>query len=117
LLETLRSTFSDYDFHSIRLEKLSVRNQIAVFSRCKGVIAPHGSGLSNILFLNKSGFVIELFPRHYVVKCYMNLAKILNLTYRGLILKGDYDKMSQIEADISEIILILQQLLAHKSED
>lgn len=109
LLEKLERAFPQEAFQPVQLETLSVREQIILFANAKGVIAPHGSGLSNIIFLPQSALVVELFPRHYVVKCYMNLAKLLNLPYRGLILQGDYHKGSRMDADISEIILILRQ--------
>jgi len=109
LIEKLERAFPQEAFQPVQLETLSVREQIALFANAKGLIAPHGSGLSNIIFLPQSALVVELFPRHYVVKCYMNLAKLLNLPYRGLILQGDYHKGSRMDADISEIILILRQ--------
>jgi hypothetical protein len=44
---------------------MSVAEQAALFSRAAVLVAPHGSGLSNAIFMPKGAVVVELLPWHY----------------------------------------------------
>ena len=110
MVEELSEAFPSSVFESIQLETMNISEQIRQFSQSKGVIAPHGAGLSNILFLSSEAFVVEIFPKHYVVKCYMALAKILKLAYSGLILSGNFNSNSPMTMEPNEIKSIIYLL-------
>lgn len=44
-------------------ETLSFEEQATLFANAEVIVAPHGAGISNILFAPKSSVIIELFPR------------------------------------------------------
>jgi capsular polysaccharide biosynthesis protein/tetratricopeptide (TPR) repeat protein len=65
LIEQLQS----YDFTPIQLETLSFAEQVALFAHAKIIIAPHGGGLTNLVFCRPGTIVLELvnpaYIRHY----------------------------------------------------
>lgn len=81
---------TQYNFESVTLEALSVAEQAALFASATVVIAPHGSGLTNLVFCesNKScrnTIVIELFSPHFVYPCYWFLSNLVELDYYYLL--------------------------------
>lgn len=113
MVARLSIEFPMWNFESIQLEKMRIVDQIRQFSESRGVIAPHGAGLSNILFLHPSSFIVEMFPKHYVVKCYMALAKILSLTYSGLILSGNFYSSSHLTLEDDDVKAVIHLLKRH----
>jgi len=53
-------------FVPISLETLSFQEQINQFAKAKVIIAPHGSGLTNLIFCSPQTKVIELFSPNYI---------------------------------------------------
>ncbi len=53
----------DYGFHVVRLEELTFKEQVGLFSSAEVVVAPNGSGLANLVFSSKGTTVIEIFPK------------------------------------------------------
>jgi hypothetical protein len=70
-----------YGFKKYILEHLSIQEQIELFYDAEFVIAPHGAGLSNIIFSEKIK-MIELFPIAFVIPHYYYLAKSLGHIYK-----------------------------------
>ena len=64
-------------------EDLALADQIALFSHAEAIIAPHGAGLSHLLFAPQAR-VLELFASPYVVPHYYLLAKSLGQPYAYL---------------------------------
>ena len=56
----IRSKVSpNYEFHNLKLEKISFEDQIRYFDSAVAVIAQHGAGLANILWMPEKSVVIE----------------------------------------------------------
>ncbi len=70
----------NYGFSAVELEKLSFREQIQLFRNAQAVVAPHGSGLANLVFCSPGITVIELFPAANV-DLYYRLSIALKLKY------------------------------------
>lgn len=71
-------------FRCVTTEALSISEQATLFSQASLVIAPHGSGLTNLVFCNPGTRVIELFSPHYVYPCYWLISNWLGLDYAYL---------------------------------
>lgn len=69
-------------FTPVRLETLTIEQQIRLFANAEIIVAPHGAGLTNIGFCRPGCVVIELMMDLYCNWCYRRLAAIANLTYR-----------------------------------
>ena len=75
-------------FEMIYSEDLSFQEQVSHFSQAEVVIAPHGAGLSNLVFCNENTKVLEFFSPNYVNACYYALANMVDLEYYHLIGEG-----------------------------
>lgn len=75
-------------FEVICSEDLSFQDQVSYFSHAEVVIAPHGAGLSNLVFCDEKTKVLEFFSPNYVNACYYALANMVDLEYYYLIGKG-----------------------------
>jgi len=94
-------------FQAYILEDLSFSEQVRLFSQADVVIAPHGAGLTNILFC-QSAKVIELFGHpHYIRPDYFQLAQCADLQYTFLIC--DYQEFD-LSVDIQQLSNLLDRL-------
>jgi tetratricopeptide (TPR) repeat protein/capsular polysaccharide biosynthesis protein len=72
---------SQYGFVSIQLETLSFTEQVGLFSQAEAIIAPHGSGLTNIMFCHPSAQVAEFVSPHYNRHYYWVISQYLGLEH------------------------------------
>lgn len=76
---------SQFGFVSVALETLSVAEQIALFAQAEVIVAPHGSGLSNIAFCQPETTIIECFSPNYMRSDYWMISQHLKLNHYYLI--------------------------------
>jgi capsular polysaccharide biosynthesis protein len=76
---------TQYGFIPIFLENFSFSEQIAIFNHAEYIIAPHGSGLTNLLFCNPDTTVIEFFAPRYVRSDYLIISQQLQLKHYYLL--------------------------------
>ena len=69
-----------YGIEHIFLEEMKVEEQAILFSQASFVFAPHGAGLSNIVFSNKI-CVLEIFHPNYGTPTFYFLASVLGHDY------------------------------------
>lgn len=99
----------NYGFQKYNLEDISIQDQIELFYDAEIVIAPHGAGLTNIIFSERIK-VLELFPGVGVLPHFYYLSKSLGHNYRYLCGKVS-NKDANFEADINEVLKILNDFL------
>jgi len=68
-------------FEIVCLEKLSILEQICLFRQAKFIVAPHGAGLSNLIYAGPDCMVLELFMDAYVNWSFRRLAALRGLRY------------------------------------
>lgn len=76
---------SQFGFTCITPESMSLETQIATFAHAKIIVAPHGSGLTNIVFCNPETKVIELFSPDYLRYYYWHISQLLGLEHYFLV--------------------------------
>jgi len=69
-----------YGFEDIALDGLSVLQQMALFRDCEFVFAPHGAGLTNLIYCREGTKVVEFFS-DFVQPCFRSLASLAKLEY------------------------------------
>lgn len=80
--EDLLPDLAALGFAALQLEELSLADQIATFRNAGVVVAPHGSGLANILFCRPGTKIVEILPEGGVHgSAYLRLASHLDLDY------------------------------------
>ena len=77
----------EYGFVSVCLETLSLDEQVHLFSRAKAIVAPHGSGLTNILFCQPQTSVIEIVSPNYFRHYFGAISQLVGL--RHYYLRGE----------------------------
>ena len=68
-------------FVAVRLELLSLEQQISLFRGAECVVAPHGAGLSNLVFAPSGCRVVELQMDQYLQWAFRSLAALSGLDY------------------------------------
>ncbi len=74
-----------FGFRSVKLETMSVAEQAACLAAAKVVVAPHGGGLTNLVFCSPGTKVIEIFSPLYVPHCYWMISNLCGLEHYYLI--------------------------------
>jgi len=72
-------------FKTVFLEEMSVLEQAATFANAEVIIAPHGSGLTNLVFCSPNTKVIELFSPNYLRTDYWMISQSLLLQHYYLV--------------------------------
>jgi len=97
-----------YGFEIVRPEELTYQQQVQLFYDTEVVIAPHGAGLTNLLF-SKACKVLELHPANLVKTHYFLLCKGLGFDYTPLI-GSDGDRSEDYTVDPAGVEEWLQKL-------
>jgi len=106
--ENLMDMLSNYGFEKYRLEDRMVSENIQLFSNADMIVAPHGAGLTDILFCNDCT-VVELFGSREN-NAYELLCQDLGLDYVSL-------KCESVSTDILADIDCIEQVLIDKSQN
>lgn len=69
------------DFELVELETLSVKEQASLFSEASVIVAPHGAGLTNLLFCSRPTAVLELVHEDAPPYTFRRLAGLLGHPY------------------------------------
>jgi capsular polysaccharide biosynthesis protein len=75
-------------FEVVFSEEITFKEQINLFCNAEVIVAPHGAGLSNLVFCQKKTRILELFSPNYVNVCYYALSNMMELDYYYLIGDG-----------------------------
>lgn len=70
-----------YGFQKIYSENLTFKEQVQLFADAECVIAPHGGGLSNIIFCERGTKIVDIFHNNMVVQCFWIIAEHNHLDY------------------------------------
>lgn len=81
--DSLWAALEPLNFHRVCLEELSFAQQVQLFHRARLVVAPHGSGLANMIFAVGVS-IVEIFGDDYINPCFYSLAGGLGFDYIGL---------------------------------
>ncbi|MFW5634391.1 MAG: glycosyltransferase family 61 protein, partial [Erythrobacter sp.] len=77
--ETLWPMLEKRGFERVLMERLSFREQVAMMRETRVLLAPHGAGLTNMIFMPEGGHVIEMAdpgfpnPNFYALACALGL--------------------------------------------
>lgn len=100
-------------FECVKLEAMSVVEQAACLANAEIVVAPHGAGLTNLVFCRPGTKVIEIFPPTYLPCCYWILSNICSLEHyslRGESVEED-PALSPVHRDILVNLSALEKML------
>jgi capsular polysaccharide biosynthesis protein len=76
----LNELFPRYGFDVVFPERLSLAEQAQCFNNASVIFAPHGAGLTNIVFCKPGTKVVEFYGAH-IAPCYWAISTIMGLEY------------------------------------
>jgi capsular polysaccharide biosynthesis protein len=68
-------------FEKVEFAAMSLAEQIDCMRRAEAVVAPHGAGLTNLVWADPGTKVAELFAKEYINACYWLIADMLGQHY------------------------------------
>ena len=93
-----------FGFKKITLESMSISEQALLFAAAKIIIAPHGAGLSNIVFCNSGTKIIEFLSPNFLSGVFWNLSNQVDLKYHCLV--GEHHNFTKHKDPKMEDILV-----------
>jgi capsular polysaccharide biosynthesis protein len=72
-------------FVRVTPEEMSLVDQIVLFSEAEAIVAPHGAGLTNLVWCAPETKVLEIFSPLYVNLCYWAIASLTHADYYYLL--------------------------------
>ncbi len=110
----------DHGFRNVVLESMSVAEQARTLAAAEVVCAPHGAGLTGLVFCNPGVKVIELLSPNDVSIVFWSLAEALDLDYYYLVGVGErppepmdpHQGAEDILVDVASLSALLDGALA-----
>ena len=109
--EEVVNLLDKFGFVSLTLESMSIAEQASYMAAAEVVIAPHGAGLTNLVFCSPETKVIEIFSPNYVNALYWRISNFCSLSHYYLL--GDFFDNDNLGKQLwtPDIIVNLKQLL------
>lgn len=105
----LMDVLSRLGFESVTLSGLSVLRQAALFHAAKIVVAPHGAGLTNLVFSRPGARAIELFSPSRIRPSYWIICRTAGIEYDYVMGQAVNEQwQSDYTIDISELLELLK---------
>jgi len=107
----VRGVLAQHGFTAIYCEELAFREQVSLFAGAEAVVAPHGAGLSNLVFCPRGTKVIEFFSPRYVNAYFWAVCHAGDLPYvcvlgtgpRPAVGKDPHDGENNMQVNVTEL--------------
>ncbi|MDX2305226.1 MAG: glycosyltransferase family 61 protein [Microscillaceae bacterium] len=87
--EEVVEVLKKYFFQCVYLEEYSVEAQAKLMSQAELIVAPHGAGLTNLVFCAPGATLIELIYPLSVKKLFWSISSLMQLNYYYLFAQGN----------------------------
>ena len=82
----LERALEERGFMTVRPENLSWSDQVQLFRNAQTVVAPHGAGLANIVFMSPGSRVYEITTGSWWYPCFRNIAHMGSLDHELIVI-------------------------------
>ena len=82
-LDAVQEEFADINIHSVKLEDMSLYDQVLLILNTDVLVGVEGAGLTHSMFLRPGSTIIEIQEPHSEYKGFRNMANILGTQYFG----------------------------------
>jgi capsular polysaccharide biosynthesis protein len=103
-------------FERIDPGSFSVQEQIDLFHAAEIVVAPHGAGLTNLVFCRPGAKVVEMFAADYVHMGLWNITHSLDMEYRYLVSPGNVRPGTVLAGVLTDVDVAPELVLATVDE-
>jgi capsular polysaccharide biosynthesis protein len=103
-----------YGFKTIYMEKFSFLEQVSISSHARFIIAPHGAGISNVMFAKKKCSLLELVNRTWQKTCFAEMCEKIDVNYHRFDCAefgSESLHLSDINVDVEELEEKLTKIL------
>ncbi|HUM66854.1 MAG TPA: glycosyltransferase family 61 protein [Chitinophagaceae bacterium] len=108
--EEVISLLQSRGFEICYLSNLSVTEQARLFHSASVVVAPHGGGLTNLVFCRPGTRVLELFPETYVSHPFCDISMKRSLDYDFLLCPADGDADCAVDGQKINLTVRMKEL-------
>ncbi|MEJ8802714.1 glycosyltransferase family 61 protein [Pontibacter sp. H249] len=106
--QELLPILAKYNVEVVRAEELTYQQQVQLFFDAEVVVAPHGAGLTNLLFSERCK-VLELHPANLIKTHYFLLCKGFGFEYSAVVGTAG-DRLEDYTVDVREVEAWLSRL-------
>jgi hypothetical protein len=102
-----------HGFRKLVLDGKSVTEQAKLFACAEWIVAPHGAGLTNILFCASGTKVLEFYPEGYSCLTYFSMSDVKGLLYGCTAfppLDASHPKASDYVVELSKLEAMLLRM-------
>ncbi|MDX2082438.1 MAG: glycosyltransferase family 61 protein [Rickettsiales bacterium] len=71
-----------YGFKTVYMENFSFLEQISIMNNASFIIAPHGAGITNVMFARKNCHLVELVNFNWGKTCFAEMCQRMNINYQ-----------------------------------
>jgi capsular polysaccharide biosynthesis protein len=94
-------------YEVIRLAELPLLEQIRLVGAARSIVAPHGMGLTHLIFNQMGGQVLELFNPTVGTDAYAFVARAAGLHYQWLLGEADTEGRADFSVDVNAVMACL----------
>lgn len=105
--EEVINTLAEMDFVTYVLEDINWQEQVKIFAQAKIIVAPHGAGLTNMIF-SQNATIIEIFGDK-VSHFFYTMAQGLNFNYGCLLCEANNENIIVNCEQLSKLIYKVSQ--------
>lgn len=109
--EEVRTLLRCQGFEIRTASGLTVADQQRLFEEAAVVVAPHGAGLTNLVWCQEGTWVVELLPEEHRMPCFMDIADQRDLRYEVILCPSESPGQRGSTADIRVPIEVLRKRL------
>jgi len=113
--DRVKELLQSFGFTILRLEEMSVAEQVMAFATSRVVVASHGAGLGNLAFCSPGTHVVEVFQRRYGIPAFQILSQLQGLKYSALVDSRYTNEKSDPRFKFEDIVYPLDDLKLHLS--
>ena len=112
--EAVAALLGTFGFETIYAENLSLEEQQRTFEECEHLVALHGMGLVQQMFMDSDrGHVLELMPRNRLHSVYYWQGWTLGMRYYDVLSGSDMDRRGCYEIDLARLAAAVRIMLDH----
>ena len=113
----IRRMLESYGFEAIDPGSLSFADQIATFREARIVVGPHGAAMTNSMFMNQGGAMVELTHEKRVIVAFHEIACMTGLHYACVVgdmleTPGQPSLFSDFTVDVDEVEAAVKAVIA-----
>ncbi len=105
--EELVAMLENYGFKTVYMEKFSFIEQVSIMSFAKHIIAPHGAGITNVMFAKEGCHLLELINENRGILCFERMCKKMQISYDRFDCKpsdeNSSEELANIEVDVIKL--------------